>query len=74
MSTFSKDALPLRIPVTSVNPFMGTDSLHETAASPRYVRVGPFHIDRQRRQVYRSNSKLRLHGKTYQLLLVLIEK
>jgi len=53
---------------------MGTDSLHETAASPRYVRFGPFHIDRQRQQVYRSNSKLRLHGKAYQLLLVLIEK
>ena len=53
---------------------MGTDSLHETAASPRYVRFGPFRIDRQRQQVYRSNSKLRLHGKTYQLLLVLIEK
>jgi DNA-binding winged helix-turn-helix (wHTH) protein len=53
---------------------MGTDSLHKMAESPRYVRFGPFHIDRQRQQVYRGDNKLRLHGKIYQLLLVLIEK
>jgi DNA-binding winged helix-turn-helix (wHTH) protein len=53
---------------------MGTDSLHTTAESPRYVRFGPFHIDRQRQQVYRGDNKLRLHGKIYQLLLGLIER
>jgi DNA-binding winged helix-turn-helix (wHTH) protein len=51
---------------------MDTDSLQEIATSPRYVRFGPFSIDRQRQQVYRGGSKLRLQGKVYQVLLVLI--
>jgi DNA-binding winged helix-turn-helix (wHTH) protein len=36
------------------------------------VRFGPFHVDRQRQQVYRGGNKLRLQGKVYQVLLVLI--
>jgi DNA-binding winged helix-turn-helix (wHTH) protein len=51
---------------------MDTDSLQEIASIPRYVRFGPFYIDRQRQQVYRGASKLRLQGKVYQVLLVLI--
>jgi DNA-binding winged helix-turn-helix (wHTH) protein len=58
--------------VPSVDPLMDTESLQEIAALPRYVRFGPFHIDRQRQQVYRCGSKLRLQGKVYQVLLVLI--
>jgi len=57
---------------SSVDPLMDTDSLQVLAASPRYVRFGPFYIDRQRQQVYRAGSKLRLQGKVYQVLLVLI--
>src|SRR5215470_9334971 len=56
----------------SVDPLMDTDSRAEFAPIPRYVRFGPFHIDRQRQQVYRGASKLRLQGKVYQVLLVLI--
>jgi DNA-binding winged helix-turn-helix (wHTH) protein len=52
---------------------MDTDSLPEIApAAARYVRFGPFYVDRQRQQVYRGGSKLRLQGKVYQVLLVLI--
>ena len=58
--------------VPSVDPIMDTDSLQEIAAIPRYVRFGPFHVDRQRQQVYRGGNKLRLQGKVYQVLLVLI--
>ena len=59
-------------PNLSLDPLMDTDSLQEIAPLPRYVRFGPFHVDRQRQQVYRGGSKLRLQGKVYQVLLVLI--
>src|SRR5215831_1855010 len=59
-------------PNLSLDPLMDTDSLQEIASLPRYVRFGPFHVDRQRQQVYRGVSKLRLQGKVYQVLLVLI--
>src|SRR5262249_40868354 len=39
-----------------------------------YVRFGPFHVDRQRQQVTRGGSKLRLQGKVYQVLIVLLQK
>jgi DNA-binding winged helix-turn-helix (wHTH) protein len=53
---------------------MDTASLQDFTNSHRYVRFGPFHVDRQRQQVYRDGSKLRLQGKVYQVLLVLIQK
>jgi DNA-binding winged helix-turn-helix (wHTH) protein len=59
--------------IPSVDPLMDTESLQEIASTPRYVRFGPFQIDRQRQQVYRGGSKLRLQGKVYQVLLVLIQ-
>jgi len=59
-------------PNLSLDPLMDTDSLQEIASLPRYVRFGPFHVDRQRQQVYRGGNKLRLQGKVYQVLLVLI--
>jgi DNA-binding winged helix-turn-helix (wHTH) protein len=40
----------------------------------RYVRFGPFHIDRQRQQVFRGGTRLRLQGKVYQVLIVLLHK
>jgi DNA-binding winged helix-turn-helix (wHTH) protein len=58
--------------IPSVDPLMDTDSLQEITSAPRYVRFGPFHVDRQRQQVYRGSNKLRLQGKVYQVLLVLI--
>lgn len=61
-------------PIPSVDPLMDTDSFQELTRSPRYVRFGPFHVDRQRQQVFRGNARLRLQGKVYQVLLVLIQK
>src|SRR5262245_66498016 len=58
--------------IPSVDPPMDTVSLQEITSSPRYVRFGPFHVDRQLQQVYRGSNKLRLQGKVYQVLLVLI--
>jgi DNA-binding winged helix-turn-helix (wHTH) protein len=40
----------------------------------RYVRFGPFHIDQQRQQVFRGGTRLRLQGKVYQVLIVLLQK
>lgn len=59
--------------IPSLDSLMETDSLHEPARNPRFVRFGPFHIDRQRQQVFRAGSKLRLQGKVYHVLNVLIE-
>ena len=56
------------------DPLMDHQYLSEFATSPRYLRFGPFSVDRQRQQVYRDGGKLRLQGKVYQVLLVLIEK
>jgi DNA-binding winged helix-turn-helix (wHTH) protein len=53
---------------------MDTGSLKELVSSPRYVRFGPFLVDRQRQQVSREGTRLRLQGKVYQVLVVLIEK
>ena len=53
---------------------MDTGSLKEFVSSPRYVRFGPFLVDRQRQQVSRGGARLRLQGKVYQVLVVLIEK
>ena len=58
----------------SVDPLMDTGSSQELSSSPRYVRFGPFHVDRQRQQVFRGGSRLRLQGKVYQVLLVLIQR
>src|SRR5262245_41484443 len=58
--------------IPSLDPLMETDSARDISINPRYVRFGPFQIDRQRQQVYRGGSKLRLQGKVYQVLLVLI--
>lgn len=58
--------------IPSLDPLMETDSAREISITPRYLRFGPFHVDRQRQQVYRGGNKLRLQGKVYQVLLVLI--
>lgn len=59
--------------IPSLDPVMETESAREFSLTQRYVRFGPFHVDRQRQQVYRAGSKLRLQGKVYQVLLVLIQ-
>lgn len=60
--------------VPSVDPLMDTGSPKDLPSSPRYLRFGPFLVDRQRQQVSRAGTRLRLQGKVYQVLVVLIEK
>jgi DNA-binding winged helix-turn-helix (wHTH) protein len=40
----------------------------------RYIRFGPFQVDQQRQEVTKSGSRLKVHGKVYQVLICLIEK
>ena len=48
--------------------------LQGTSSKARYVRFGPFCIDQQRQQVSRNGARLRLQGKVYQVLIVLLQK
>lgn len=40
----------------------------------RYVRFGPFQVDQQRQRVVRDGSQLRLQGKTFEVLIMLLQK
>jgi DNA-binding winged helix-turn-helix (wHTH) protein len=60
--------------IPSSDPLMDTGTPKELVSSPRYVRFGPFLVDRQRQQVSRGGTRLRLQGKVYHVLVVLIEK
>jgi DNA-binding winged helix-turn-helix (wHTH) protein len=53
---------------------MEPDFLREFSKAARYVRFGPFTIDQNRQQVFRSGTRLRLQGKVYQVLIVLLHK
>lgn len=41
---------------------------------PRYIRFGPFQIDKQQEEVTQNGSRIKLQGKVYQALLALLEK
>src|ERR1700674_3838867 len=43
-------------------------------SSGRYVLFGPFRIDQQRQEVTRDGSRIKLQGKVYQVLIILLEK
>jgi DNA-binding winged helix-turn-helix (wHTH) protein len=45
-----------------------------SATAARYVRFGPFHIDQQSRQVFRNGIPMRLQGKVYQVLTLLLQR
>jgi DNA-binding winged helix-turn-helix (wHTH) protein len=59
---------------STADHFMDQASPQEFANTARYVRFGPFQIDQQRQQVFRAGSRLRLQGKVYQVLIVLLQK
>lgn len=60
---------------TAAEPAMDTGLPPEVSPhKARYVRFGPFDIDQQRQQVFRNGSRLRLQGKVYQVLIVLLQK
>ena len=53
---------------------MNSSLLQGSPATARYARFGPYHIDQQRRQVFLDSTPLRLQGKVYQVLIVLLQK
>jgi DNA-binding winged helix-turn-helix (wHTH) protein len=59
---------------STMDPAMDPGYLQETANKARYVRFGPFCIDQHRQQVTRNGARLRLQGKVYQVLIVLLQK
>jgi DNA-binding winged helix-turn-helix (wHTH) protein len=59
---------------SAVDPAMETDFLQDFPNTARYVRFGPFQIDQNRQQVFRAGTRLRLQGKVYQVLIVLLQK
>jgi DNA-binding winged helix-turn-helix (wHTH) protein len=54
------------------DPALETGAKLEVTEPPRYIRFGPFQIDQQRQQVYQNGTRLKLQGKVYQALLVLV--
>jgi hypothetical protein len=48
--------------------------LQGTAIKARYVRFDRFCIDQHRQQVSRNGARIRLQGKVYQVLIVLLQK
>jgi len=59
---------------STVDTAMDSGLLQNPPNKARYVRFGPFHIDQQRQQVFRSGTRLRLQGKVYQVLIALLQK
>jgi len=53
---------------------MDSGFLQDAIRTARYVRFGPFCIDQQRQQVSRHGTRLRLQGKVFQVLMVLVHK
>ena len=60
--------------ISMPEPEEATGSERRLLSSGRYVHFGPFQIDQQRQEVTRSGSRLKLQGKVYQILLILLEK
>jgi len=59
---------------STMDPPMDSGLLQDPPNKARYLRFGPFHIDQQRQQVFRGGTRLRLQGKVYQVLIVLLQK
>ena len=59
---------------STVDPSMDSGFLPDAIRTARYVRFGPFCIDQQRQQVSRHGTRLRLQGKVFQVLMVLVHK
>lgn len=57
-----------------LSPSSGTESNTELGLRGRYIRFGPFQIDEQRQELRRDDTRLRLQGKVFQVLLALIAK
>src|ERR1700722_6570478 len=53
---------------------MNSCLLQDLSATARYVRFGPFHIDQLSQRVFRNGTPLRLQGKAYQVLILLLQR
>ena len=60
--------------ITMQEPDEPTTSERLSLSSGRYIHFGPFRIDQQRQEVTRNGSRLKLQGKVYQILVILLEK
>lgn len=60
--------------ISMPEPEEATGSERPRLSSRRYVQFGPFQIDQQRQEVTREGIRLKLQGKVYQILLILLEK
>jgi DNA-binding winged helix-turn-helix (wHTH) protein len=65
--------MPLEV-ISMREPDEPTISGPTLLSSGRYIHFGPFQIDQQRQEVTRNGSRLKLQGKVYQILLILMEK
>lgn len=51
-----------------------TGSLRLSLEAARYIRFGSIQVDQQRQEVTSNGNRLKLQGKVYQVLLILLEK
>jgi DNA-binding winged helix-turn-helix (wHTH) protein len=61
-------------PTFVVEPPMASEPKGVVSLTSRYIRFGPFQLDRNRQEVSKYGERLKLQGKAYQVLLALIEK
>ena len=51
-----------------------SNSVRTTLETVRYIRFGAIQVDQQRQEVTSNGTRLKLQGKVYQVLLILLEK
>jgi DNA-binding winged helix-turn-helix (wHTH) protein len=61
-------------PTLALEPPMASEPKGIASLTARYIRFGPFQLDRNRQEVSKHGDRLKLQGKAYQVLLALIEK
>jgi DNA-binding winged helix-turn-helix (wHTH) protein len=64
----------MHAPELDARPEVVTGPSRMPPLTSRFVRFGLFEIDKQRQEVTKNGSRLKLQGKVYQLLLALVEK
>jgi len=60
--------------ISMTEAFETASTVSSTLLSGRYICFGPFQIDQQRQEVSKNGMRLKLQGKVYQVLLILLEK
>ena len=52
----------------------GSEGLGQASSTARFVRFGDFQLDLQREELFRNGSRVKLQGKVFQVLAVLLEQ